>query len=111
MFWARDGVIIEEIVVGYVRWNLKSSAKKTHHFKSAVDAIEAERPLPKQLNERIERARNGRNRATHGRNAPPVSVDYHRLTLAGMRAKFDPLLLDDLMSALSARLPALLPQP
>jgi len=106
MFWARDGVIIEEIVVGYVRWTLRLPAKKADNFKSAVGVIEAERALPKRLFERIERARDGRNRATHGRKAPPVAVDYRRLTPAGMRARLDPLLLGDLMSALSARLAA-----
>ncbi len=103
MFWARDGVILEEVITGYALWTLGVHRKVAASFGDSLAAIQVERPLVKVLVERVERARRGRNRATHGRKAPSVKTDYRPLTPTGLRRQLDPDLINDVLRALAAR--------
>ena len=106
IFWARDGVILEEIITGYARWALGRGAGTTNDFTKSMKAIEGQQPLPVALRARIDRARGGRNRATHGRTAPVVRTDYRTMSAGGLRRQLDPDLIDDVMAVLRRRMPA-----
>lgn len=89
MMWARDGVILEEIVCGYAYWGLEAGRKAANDYTTALKRIEAIAPLTASLRQDLDRARGGRNRATHTRGAPTVAADYRRLTPRGLRSKID----------------------
>ena len=89
LMWARDGVILEEIVCGYAKWHLGTSESVTRDYQRSLQAVCADANLRKPLLDALERARGGRNRATHARKAPEVTTDYRKLTSSGLRAKID----------------------
>lgn len=102
-FWARDGVLIEAIVSGYARWHLGVPTKTWRDYAPTLSAIRREAPIPSPMEERLKRARGGRNRATHMRIAPSAKTDYRPLSPERLGRILDLDLPFDLMRFLDAR--------
>jgi hypothetical protein len=100
LMWSRDGVILEEIICGHAKWHLVANSETANSYDRSLKLIRDDTYIKVDILRRLERARKGRNRATHPRNAPRVAADYRTLSTRGLHSKVDFHLPWDLMRAL-----------